>query len=71
LDLLYVPASCTLSESGTVDAGMAAYTYDDITETYTQLGCDDDTGPGLMPQLTLATLLEQQFMCNYGLMAVV
>lgn len=54
--LLNAPASGTLflNPQGTVDAGMAAYTYDPVTLTYTQLGCDDDTGPGLMPQLTLS-----------------
>jgi hypothetical protein len=54
--LLYVPASGTLflNPQGTVDAGMAAYSYDDIAQTYTLLGCDDDTGPDLMPQLTLS-----------------
>ncbi len=53
--LINVPANDTLflSPQGTVDAGMAAYTYDATTNTYTQLGCDDDTGPGLMPQLTI------------------
>ena len=53
--LVNVPANDTLflSPQGTVDAGMAAYTYDATTGTYTQLGCDDDTGPGLMPQLTI------------------
>ena len=56
--LVNVPASGTLflSPQGTVDAGMAAYTYDAATGVYTQLGCDDDTGPGLMPQLTINTL---------------
>jgi hypothetical protein len=53
--LLTVPSSGTLflNPQGTVDAGMAAYTYDAGTGTYTMLGCDDDTGPGLMPQLTV------------------
>ena len=53
--LLNVPTSGTLflNPQGTVDAGMAAYTYDNVTNTYTQVGCDDDTGPGLMPQLTV------------------
>ena len=45
-----------LSPQGTGDAGMAAYNYDVATNTYTLLGCDDDTGPGLMPQLTLTGL---------------
>jgi hypothetical protein len=45
-----------LSPQGNGDAGMAAYTYVAATNTYTLLGCDDDTGPGLMPQLTLTGL---------------
>ena len=45
-----------LSPQGTGDAGMAAYNFDAATNTFTLLGCDDDTGPGLMPQLTLAGL---------------
>jgi hypothetical protein len=45
-----------LSPQGTGDAGMAAYNYDAATNTFTLLGCDDDTGPGLMPQLTLTGL---------------
>lgn len=44
-----------LSPAGTVDAGMAAYTYDPTSNTFTLLGCDDDTGPGLMPQLNIIT----------------
>jgi hypothetical protein len=53
--LLNVPTSGTLflNPQGSVDAGMAAYTYDNLSNTYTQVGCDDDTGPGLMPQLTV------------------
>lgn len=53
--VLNVPANDTLflNPQGSVDAGMAAYTYDATTGTYTQLGCDDDSGTGLMPQLSI------------------
>ncbi|MBM3427390.1 MAG: hypothetical protein FJX95_01250, partial [Bacteroidetes bacterium] len=53
--LLNTPANGVLflSPQGTGDAGMAAYTFDAATNVYTLLGCDDDTGPDLMPQLSL------------------
>ncbi len=53
--LINVPSTgiLFLNPSGTVDAGMAAYTFNAATNTYTLLDCDDDTGPGLMPQITV------------------
>ena len=53
--LINVPSTGVLflNPSGTVDAGMAAYTFNAATNTYTLLDCDDDTGPGLMPQITV------------------
>ncbi len=56
--VIAVPASGTLllNPQGTVDAAMAAYTFDAATGLYTQLACDDDTGPGLMPEITITTV---------------
>ncbi|MEY2937586.1 MAG: hypothetical protein RL062_175, partial [Bacteroidota bacterium] len=53
--LMVIPASGQLfvSPTGTGDPGMAAYTYNPTSNTYTQVGCNDDGGPGLMPQLTI------------------
>lgn len=53
---LTVPATGVLylSPNGTVDAGMAIYTANG--SNYTQIDCDDDSGPGLMPQITVTTL---------------
>jgi hypothetical protein len=55
---LVVPSSgvLLLNPQGTVDAGMAAYTLDGSTGLYTLLACDDDTGPGLMPQINVTTV---------------
>ncbi len=54
--LMVIPASGQLfvSPTGTGDPGMAAYTYNPTSNTYTQVGCNDDGGAGLMPQLTIS-----------------
>ncbi|MEN9949167.1 MAG: hypothetical protein RL106_1990, partial [Bacteroidota bacterium] len=53
--LMQIPASGQLfiSPTGTGDPGMAAYTFNSSNNSFTQVGCDDDSGTGLMPQLTI------------------
>lgn len=43
--------------AGTItDGGMAVYTAPSCTGTFTQISCDDDGGPGLMPYISLTGL---------------
>ncbi|MEN9334239.1 MAG: hypothetical protein RLY35_1419, partial [Bacteroidota bacterium] len=56
--MVNVPASGTLflGPVGLGDAVMSIYTFDPLSGVYTEVGCDDDTGPGFMPQITNTTL---------------
>ncbi|MCB0790636.1 MAG: T9SS type A sorting domain-containing protein [Flavobacteriales bacterium] len=47
--------------SGTMtDASMALYTAPSCSGTFTEVACDDDSGPGLMPYLTFTNLTPGQ-----------
>lgn len=49
------------STAGTlIDGAMAVYSAPSCSGPFTQIACDDDSGPGLMPQLNLAGLTPGQ-----------
>lgn len=45
---------------GLTDGAMAVYAAPACTGPFTEIGCDDDSGPGLMPQLFLTGLVPGQ-----------